>query len=173
MIQLILGGARSGKSRLAEQKAKDSGLSVTYVATAQAYDNEMRERIQHHQADRPTDWELIEEPLYLADRLAQIDQANQLILVDCLTLWMSNLLLNEQDDFQPQQCQKLLEVLPRLKSEIILVSNETGLGVVPMGQLSRKFVDESGRLHQQLGQIADHVVFCVAGFPMVLKGESK
>ena len=173
MIQLILGGARSGKSRLAEQNAKDSGLSVTYVATAQAYDDEMRERIQHHQADRPTDWGLVEEPLYLADRLVQIDQANQLILVDCMTLWMSNLLLNEQKDFQSQQCQKLLEVLPTLKSEIILVSNETGLGVVPMGQLSRKFVDESGRLHQQLGQIADHVVFCVAGFPMVLKGESK
>ncbi|WP_436915093.1 bifunctional adenosylcobinamide kinase/adenosylcobinamide-phosphate guanylyltransferase [Acinetobacter gandensis] len=173
MIQLILGGARSGKSRLAEQKAKDSGLSVTYVATAQAYDDEMLERIQHHQADRPTDWGLVEEPLYLADRLVQIDQANQLILVDCMTLWMSNLLLNEQKDFQSQQCQKLLEVLPTLKSEIILVSNETGLGVVPMGQLSRKFVDESGRLHQQLGQIADHVVFCVAGFPIVLKGESK
>ena len=173
MIQLILGGARSGKSRLAEQKAKDSGLSVTYVATAQAYDDEMRERIQHHQADRPTDWGLVEEPLYLADRLVKIDQANQLILVDCMTLWMSNLLLNEQKDFQSQQCQKLLEVLPTLKSEIILVSNETGLGVVPMGQLSRKFVDESGRLHQQLGQIADHVVFCVAGFPIVLKGESK
>lgn len=173
MIQLILGGARSGKSRLAEQKAKDSGLSVTYVATAQAYDDEMRERIQHHQADRPTDWGLVEEPLYLADRLVQIDQANQLILVDCMTLWMSNLLLNEQKDFQSQQCQKLLEMLPTLKSEIILVSNETGLGVVPMGQLSRKFVDESGRLHQQLGQIADHVVFCVAGFPIVLKGESK
>ena len=173
MIQLILGGARSGKSRLAEQKAKDSGLSVTYVATAQAYDDEMRERILHHQADRPTDWGLVEEPLYLADRLVQIDQANQLILVDCMTLWMSNLLLNEQKDFQSQQCQKLLEMLPTLKSEIILVSNETGLGVVPMGQLSRKFVDESGRLHQQLGQIADDVVFCVAGFPMVLKGESK
>lgn len=173
MIQLILGGARSGKSRLAEQKAKDSGLSVTYVATAQAYDDEMRERIQHHQADRPTDWGLVEEPLYLADRLVQIDQANQLILVDCMTLWMSNLLLNEQKDFQSLQCQKLLEMLPTLKSEIILVSNETGLGVVPMGQLSRKFVDESGRLHQQLGQIADHVVFCVAGFPIVLKGESK
>lgn len=173
MIQLILGGARSGKSRLAEQKAKDSGLSVTYVATAQAYDDEMLERILHHQADRPTDWGLVEEPLYLADRLVQIDQANQLILVDCMTLWMSNLLLNEQKDFQSQQCQKLLEMLPTLKSEIILVSNETGLGVVPMGQLSRKFVDESGRLHQQLGQIADHVVFCVAGFPIVLKGESK
>ena len=173
MIHFILGGARSGKSRLAEQNAKESAQAVIYVATAQAYDEEMQERIQHHQADRPADWGLIEEPLYLADRLMQIDQANQLILVDCMTLWMSNLLLNEQKDFQSQQCQKLLEVLPTLKSEIILVSNETGLGVVPMGQLSRKFVDESGRLHQQLGQIADHVVFCVAGFPIVLKGESK
>jgi Adenosyl cobinamide kinase/adenosyl cobinamide phosphate guanylyltransferase len=80
-------------------------------------------------------------------------------------------LLHEQADFQQQQCQKLLTVLPILKSDIILVSNETGLGVVPMGQISRKFVDESGRLHQQIGQIADHVVFCVAGFPMILKGD--
>ena len=173
MIQLILGGARSGKSRLAEQKAKDSGLPVVYVATAQAYDDEMLDRIQHHQAERPIHWGLVEEPVYLADRLLEIDQDNQLILVDCLTLWMSNLLLNEHTEFQPQQCQKLLATLPKLKSEIILVSNETGLGVVPMGQLSRKFVDESGRLHQQLGQLADHVVFCVAGFPMVLKGEKQ
>ncbi len=170
MIQLILGGARSGKSRLAEQKAKDSGRHVVYVATAQAYDDEMQDRIQHHQADRPEHWGLVEEPEYLAERLLEIDQVNQVILVDCLTLWMSNLLLNEDAEFQVQQCQKLLDILPKLKSEIILVSNETGLGVVPMGQLSRKFVDESGRLHQQLGQLADHVVFCVAGFPMVLKG---
>ena len=170
MIQLILGGARSGKSRLAEQKAKDSGQPVVYVATAQAYDDEMQARIQYHQADRPEHWGVAEEPEYLAERLLEIDQINQVILVDCLTLWMSNLLLNEDAEFQVQQCQKLLDILPKLKSDIILVSNETGLGVVPMGQLSRKFVDESGRLHQQLGQLADQVVFCVAGFPMVLKG---
>ncbi|MCL6234781.1 bifunctional adenosylcobinamide kinase/adenosylcobinamide-phosphate guanylyltransferase [Acinetobacter sp. ANC 5579] len=171
MIHFILGGARSGKSRLAEQKAKESAQAVIYVATAQAYDEEMQERIQHHQADRPEHWGLIEEPLYLADRLFEIDQAHQTILIDCLTLWMSNLLLHEQADFQQHQCQKLLKVLPTLKSDIIIVSNETGLGVVPMGQISRKFVDESGRLHQQIGQIADHVVFCVAGFPMILKGD--
>lgn len=171
MIQLILGGARSGKSRLAEQIAKDSGLAVSYVATAQALDAEMQQRIAHHQTQRPEHWQLIEEPYSLAERLQQIDAPNQLILVDCLTLWMSNLLMHEDANLQVMECQKLLDVLPRLQSQIILVSNETGLGVVPMGEISRKFVDESGRLHQQLGQIADKVVFCVAGFPMILKGE--
>jgi adenosylcobinamide kinase/adenosylcobinamide-phosphate guanylyltransferase len=171
MIQLILGGARSGKSRLAEQIAKDSGLAVSYVATAQALDAEMQQRIAHHQTQRPEHWQLIEEPYSLAERLQQIDAPNQLILVDCLTLWMSNLLMHEDANLQVMECQKLLDVLPKLQSQIILVSNETGLGVVPMGEISRKFVDESGRLHQQLGQIADKVVFCVAGFPMILKGE--
>lgn len=171
MIQLILGGARSGKSRLAEQIAKDSALVVSYIATAQALDAEMQQRIAHHQTQRPEHWQLIEEPYSLAERLQQIDAPNQLILVDCLTLWMSNLLMHEDANLQVMECQKLLDVLPKLQSQIILVSNETGLGVVPMGEISRKFVDESGRLHQQLGQIADKVVFCVAGFPMILKGE--
>ncbi|WP_166171791.1 bifunctional adenosylcobinamide kinase/adenosylcobinamide-phosphate guanylyltransferase [Acinetobacter sp. SA01] len=171
MIQLILGGARSGKSRLAEQAAKDSGLPVRYIATAQALDTEMQERIHHHQAQRPAHWQLIEEPFSLAERLQQIDAANQLILVDCLTLWMTNLLMHEDENLQAVECEKLLDVLPSLQSQIILVSNETGLGVVPMGEISRKFVDESGRLHQQLGKIADKVIFCVAGFPMILKGE--
>ena len=171
MMQLILGGARSGKSRLAEQIAKDSNLNVTYIATAQAFDHEMQARIDHHQAQRPGHWTVIEEPLYLADCLIELDQPNQLILVDCLTLWMSNLLMHENAELQMQQCQKLLDIVPILQAEVILVSNETGLGVIPMGEISRKFVDESGRLHQQLGQIAEKVVFCVAGFPMILKGE--
>lgn len=173
MIQLILGGARSGKSRLAEQYAIQSGLEVSYIATAQAHDDEMRDRIRHHQQQRPSDWKVIEEPLNLAKTLLAIDHPQQLILVDCLTLWMSNLLLLEDPSVQVTQCQELLEILPQLKAEIILVSNETGLGVVPIGQLSRRFVDESGRLHQQLGQIADRVLFCVAGFPMTLKGEKE
>ena len=171
MIQLILGGARSGKSRLAEQNAIQSGLPVTYVATAQAYDDEMQERISHHQQQRPQEWALLEEALYLADTLEKIDRPDHVILVDCLTLWMSNLLMHEHPDLQTEQCAQLFQVLPKLKSKLILVSNETGLGVVPMGQISRKFVDESGRLHQRLGQIADSVIFCVAGFPMILKGE--
>ncbi|NNH26015.1 bifunctional adenosylcobinamide kinase/adenosylcobinamide-phosphate guanylyltransferase [Acinetobacter terrestris] len=170
MMQLILGGARSGKSRLAERTAKDSGLAVIYIATAQAFDAEMQDRIHHHQAQRPGHWTVIEEPLYLANCLIELDQPNQVILVDCLTLWMSNLLMHENPELQMQQCQRLLDILPILESDVILVSNETGLGVIPMGEISRKFVDESGRLHQQLGQIADKVVFCVAGFPMILKG---
>lgn len=181
MIRLILGGARSGKSRLAEQLAQSFALDVTYIATAQAWDAEMQSRIEHHQNQRPTDWTVLEEPIYLADLLEKIDQPEQVILVDCLTLWMTNLLLNQDEnsqdvhlaELQMQECKKLLKILPTLQAHIILVSNETGLGVVPMGEVSRKFVDESGRLHQQLGKIADQVIFCVAGFPMYLKGEKE
>ena len=170
-MQLILGGARSGKSRLAEQVAQQLAQPVVYVATAQALDGEMQARIQHHQQQRPEDWRLCEEPIYLAEQLLKLDRPNQTILVDCLTLWMSNLLMHTDPGLQVQECQKLLDVVGSLQSELILVSNETGLGVVPMGQISRRFVDETGRLHQQLGQIATKVVFCVAGFPMILKGE--
>ena len=102
-----------------------------------------------------------------------LDHPNAVILVDCLTLWMSNLLMQSAENFAEQQISALLEVLPHLQADIILVSNETGLGVVPMGEITRKFVDETGRLHQQLGGIADKVLFCVAGFPMLLKGENQ
>ncbi|NUF11175.1 bifunctional adenosylcobinamide kinase/adenosylcobinamide-phosphate guanylyltransferase [Acinetobacter oleivorans] len=171
MLQLILGGARSGKSRLAEQTAINMQLAVTYVATAQALDPEMQSRIEHHQNQRPAHWSLVEEPLLLAKTLQKIDRPNQIILVDCLTLWLTNLLLLDDQSIQQFECEQLLKVLPTLESEIIVVSNETGLGVVPLGEISRRFVDEAGRLHQALGQIADKVVFCVAGFPMILKGE--
>ncbi|QSB54210.1 bifunctional adenosylcobinamide kinase/adenosylcobinamide-phosphate guanylyltransferase [Acinetobacter calcoaceticus] len=171
MLQLILGGARSGKSRLAEQTAISMQLAVTYVATAQALDSEMQSRIANHQNQRPAHWSLIEEPLFLAKTLQKIDQPNQIILVDCLTLWLTNLLLLDDQNVQEFECEQLLKVLPKLQSEIILVSNETGLGVVPLGEISRRFVDEAGRLHQALGQISDKVMFCVAGFPMILKGE--
>jgi len=171
MLQLILGGARSGKSRLAEQTAINTQLAVTYVATAQALDPEMQSRIEHHQNQRPAHWSLVEEPLLLAKTLQKIDRPNQIILVDCLTLWLTNLLVLDDQSIQQFECEQLLKVLPTLESEIILVSNETGLGVVPLGEISRRFVDEAGRLHQALGQIADKVVFCVAGFPMILKGE--
>ncbi|EQB7101896.1 bifunctional adenosylcobinamide kinase/adenosylcobinamide-phosphate guanylyltransferase [Acinetobacter baumannii] len=171
MLQLILGGARSGKSRLAEQTAISMQLAVTYVATAQALDPEMQSRIAHHQNQRPAHWSLVEEPLFLAKTLQKIDRPNQIILVDCLTLWLTNLLLLEDQNIQQFECEQLLKILPTLESEVILVSNETGLGVVPLGEISRRFVDEAGRRHQALGQIANKVVFCVAGFPMILKGE--
>lgn len=172
MIQLILGGARSGKSRLAQQIAIDAQCPVIYIATAQAQDAEMQARIAQHQQQRPSHWRLIEEPIELAGQLLAHDRADQVILVDCLTLWMSNLLLAADPALQRQQCEQLYAVLPTLKSQLILVSNETGLGVVPMGELTRRFVDESGWMHQQLAQQADEVRFCVAGLSMQLKGNS-
>ncbi|WP_150305272.1 bifunctional adenosylcobinamide kinase/adenosylcobinamide-phosphate guanylyltransferase [Pseudomonas saliphila] len=171
MIELILGGARSGKSRLAEQRARASNLPVTYIATSQALDAAMAERIAMHQQQRPAQWSLIEEPLALADALQRVCEVDQCVLVDCLTLWLTNLLLDPAPQRMEKEQQQLLDLLPHLKGEIILVSNETGLGVVPLGELTRQYVDAAGWLHQSLAQISDRVTFCVAGLPMTLKGE--
>ncbi|OOR89887.1 bifunctional adenosylcobinamide kinase/adenosylcobinamide-phosphate guanylyltransferase [Moraxella caviae] len=168
MIHLILGGARSGKSRHAETLAKASNKKVIYIATAQAFDDEMHVRISHHQNSRPKHWQTLETPIKLAETLTKWGDDDSVLLVDCLTLWLSNLLLAGDDVFESES-QAFLDVLATYQGELILVSNETGLGVVPMGELSRRFVDESGFLHQKLAQIADEVVFCVAGLPMMLK----
>lgn len=164
--ELILGGARSGKSRLAEQRALASGLEPLYLATATAGDGEMAERIRHHRARRGADWGLIEEPIALADTLLLNSRAERCILVDCLTLWLSNCL---HQGCWASERQALLAALPMLPGQVILVSNETGLGVVPMGELTRQFVDESGFLHQQLAQSCQRVTLVVAGLPMTLK----
>lgn len=170
MIDFILGGARSGKSYLAEQRAIISEKQVIYIATAQAHDIEMLQRIEHHQQRRPNHWKVIEESHDLAKIIAKYDQSEYVILIDCLTLWMSNLLMLEKQDWAHEQIKAFLAQASKLQCDLIVVSNETGLGVVPMGELTRRFVDETGRLHQQLGKIADRVSFCVAGFPMILKG---
>lgn len=172
MLELILGGARSGKSRLAEQRAADSGLAVCYIATAQALDGEMDSRIEHHRARRPAAWALVEEPLALARVLREQAAADRCLLVDCLTLWLTNLLLDADPQRLALEREALLECLAALPGRIILVSNETGLGVVPMGELSRRYVDEAGWLHQALAARATRVVFSVAGLPMLLKGEA-
>ncbi len=170
MIELILGGARSGKSRLAEQRAIATGLERVYIATATAQDAEMQQRIAQHQLNRQHQgWHTIEEPLSLAQVLTAQAQSNRCILVDCLTLWVSNHLCQSTTDFA-QAKQELLQQLAKLPGTIILVSNETGMGVVPMGQLSRDFVDQSGWLHQQIAQLADTVILTVAGLPHYLKG---
>lgn len=171
MRELILGGARSGKSALAEQIADHSGLEVVYIATAEARDGEMGERIAHHQARRPEQWLSIEEPLHLAATLQQQAAANRCLLVDCLTLWLSNLLAAGDTVFECER-EALLEILPQLPGRLIFVSNEVGLGIVPMGELTRKFCDESGRLHQTVASLCDRVTFVTAGLPMILKGES-
>ncbi|MCF5668574.1 bifunctional adenosylcobinamide kinase/adenosylcobinamide-phosphate guanylyltransferase [Pseudomonas marginalis] len=170
MLQLILGGARSGKSRLAERLANDSALPVIYIATSQPLDGEMNARVALHRQRRPDDWGLIEEPVELARVLRENAAVGQCLLVDCLTLWLTNLLMLEDVERLALEREQLLETLASLPGEIIFVSNETGLGVVPLGELTRRYVDEAGWLHQALAERCQRVVLTVAGLPLTLKG---
>ncbi|HZX16673.1 MAG TPA: bifunctional adenosylcobinamide kinase/adenosylcobinamide-phosphate guanylyltransferase [Pseudomonas sp.] len=172
MHELILGGARSGKSRLAERLAAESGLAVTYIATSQPLDGEMNTRIQHHRERRPAHWGLVEEPLALARVLREQAAADKCLLVDCLTLWLTNLLMLDNPARLSAEREALLDCVNGLPGRILLVSNETGLGVVPLGELTRRYVDEAGWLHQALAERCERVVFTVAGLPMVLKGNA-
>lgn len=172
MKQLILGGVRSGKSRLAERLAAASGLSVTYIATAVAGDEEMLARIARHRAHRPADWRLVEEPVHLAAALRAHAAADTCLLVDCLTLWLANLLCSDDTEALAREREALLATLPALPGTILLVANETNLGVVPADPLSRRFCDEAGCLHQELAALCDRVILTVAGLPHVLKGPS-
>lgn len=171
MRELILGGVRSGKSRLAEQHANDSGLEVVYVATAQARDAEMQQRIAHHQARRPAHWQVIEAGQNLAQVLQQQAADNRCVLVDCLTLWLTQLLCEASEAELRREVDAVLAVLPTLPGHIILVSNETNMGIVPLGELSRRYCDEAGRLHQQVGAICERVILTVAGLPLIVKGK--
>lgn len=170
MKQLILGGARSGKSALAEKWALDSGLAVTYIATATAGDEEMAGRIAHHRARRPVGWQLLEEPLRLASSMTSHAAPGRCLIVDCLTLWLNNLLASENEPLFRAEREALLASLPGLPGRIVFVSNEVGMGIVPLGELTRRFCDEAGRLHQDLAQVCDQVVFVAAGLPLLLKG---
>lgn len=183
MVELILGGARSGKSALAEQRAGASSLAVTYIATGTAGDEEMAARIAHHQQRRPAHWTLVEEPLHLAATLQSHAASERCLLVDCLTLWLSNLLFhnppaNDSDESpntdllrtETEALYQCLQSFNKLPGHIILVSNEVGLGIVPMGAATRLYVDEAGRLNQKIAQMCDRVTFVAAGLPLELKG---
>jgi adenosylcobinamide kinase/adenosylcobinamide-phosphate guanylyltransferase len=174
MLEFFLGGARSGKSRLAEQRINQyrsgNGMPAIYFATAQAGDAEMQQRIAHHRQQREINrWQTIEVPLQLGAALRANDHAESLILIDCLTLWLSNC-LHQGDDCCLKEREDFLAALETFSGTVILVSNEVGQGIVPLGELSRRFVDEAGRLHQEIAARADRVVFCVAGLPQILKG---
>lgn len=164
---LVLGGARSGKSAHAEARAVATGGERVYIATAQAFDEEMRERIARHRIDRGGGWRTIEVPLALAETIAAEDRPGRVLLVDCLTLWASNLLLADADIAQATL--GLTRAIESRAGGIILVSNEVGLGIVPDNALARRFRDEAGRINQAVAAACDEVVFVAAGLPLTLK----
>jgi adenosylcobinamide kinase / adenosylcobinamide-phosphate guanylyltransferase len=176
---LVIGGARSGKSAWAERQAAAAQCPVTVVVTGQALDGEMAERIALHRAQRPAHWRTVEAPLALAGALQREARSDGLLVVDCLTLWLTNLLLAEGFDdtavWRPsatyrREVDALLDGLPALPGQVLLIGNEVGHGIVPMGALNRVFVDENGRLHQALAQRCDAVRFVMAGCVLPLKG---
>ncbi|ANL47185.1 bifunctional adenosylcobinamide kinase/adenosylcobinamide-phosphate guanylyltransferase [Rhizobium phaseoli] len=165
---LVLGGARSGKSLFAENLVTSSGLERHYIATGRAWDEEMQARIDQHKADRGASWTTHEEPLALAERLAAIDGAGRAILVDCLTLWVTNLMMEERDI--TVEFARLAEFVSRAKARLVFVSNEVGLGIVPENRMARDFRDHAGRLHQMIAAKAAEVYFIAAGLPLKMKG---
>lgn len=187
MIELVIGGARSGKSAHAERQALEAqkgGLRVAYIATAQGaetQDAEMERRIAHHRARRPAAWASIEAPLQLAAALRRHAAPDTCLLVDCLTLWLSNLFFAGRAARQAEagaaidcpllagETQALCEALPALPGRVILVSNEVGWGIVPMHPVSRLFADEQGRLNQRVAALGDRVTLVAAGLPLSLK----
>ena len=179
---LILGGARSGKSGLAERLAHASGKEVVYVATSYAGDAEMTARIAHHRARRPAEWKTVEEPTALAATLRTVCAPERIVLVDCLTLWLTNLMFSTHEDYPdlgpidlpPSFVGERAALLAWLDEpgagDVIFVSNEVGMGIVPYGAVSRAFVDEAGRLNQDVAARCERVLFVAAGLPLALKG---
>lgn len=165
---LVLGGARSGKSAFAERLVRARGGKPVYLATATAGDEEMRVRIARHRQDRGGAWHTIEEPLALAEALERASEAAQAVLIDCLTLWLANLMLAGRDP--ATEAPRLVAALGRCRGPVTLVSNEVGLGLVPDTALGRAFRDAQGRLNQQVAAAAARVVFVAAGLPLWLKG---
>lgn len=166
-VDFVLGGARSGKTGVALARAEASGLSAVMVATAQARDAEMDARIAAHRAERGPAWGLVEEPLALADALAREAGEGRVLVVDCLTLWLTNVLLADRD--VEAEIAMLAAALERVGGAVILVSNEVGLGIVPENALARRFRDLQGRLNREIARLADRVTLVVAGLEMVVK----
>lgn len=171
-VILILGGARSGKSRYAQEVAETLEGKKLFVATAQALDGEMAERIENHKKRRGGLWETREEPVEIVQVISEMQSEYSVILVDCLTLWVSNLLMAHGDDREgiENRIQSLIGRLPNMETTILLVSNEVGLGIVPENRLARSFRDLAGMLNQGVARVSDRVVFMVAGIPVVVKG---
>ncbi len=167
-LTLVLGGVRAGKSTYA-QKLAAQGERVLFVATAEAGDAEMEARIRAHQASRPAEWDTLEEPLDVVAALEPVLHGYDTVLLDCLTLWVSNLLLDERRRDIPSEVQRLMELYRQGGASWVVVSNEVGLGVVPANELGRTFADELGRVNQIVAEEADAVYFMAAGLPLAMK----
>ena len=166
-LVLLVGGARSGKSRLALERAQALPGELIYVATGEALDAEMSERIAHHRAERGTRWRTVEAPLDLSEAIARESSNDNVLVVDCLTLWLSNLILGERDVVAATA--SLLDALARRRGVVLLVSNEVGMGIVPENALARRFRDEAGRLNQAVARAADEVLLVCAGLALRMK----
>ena len=167
-ITFVLGGARSGKSAYAEKLVEASQLQPVYLATGRAFDGEMENRISIHRDRRGSQWQTVEEPLNLADVLKQHTGSDRFVLVDCQTLWVTNLMMAEHNI--ATETAKLIEALGQLTGPVVFVSNEVGLGIVPENRMAREFRDHAGFLHQAVASVADEVYFLAAGLPIKMKG---
>lgn len=165
---LVLGGARSGKSAFAENLVLQSGLARHYLATGRAWDDEMTSRIRKHREDRGPDWVTIEEPLQLVETLESVNQPENVVLIDCLTLWVTNLMMEERN--MMAEFLALASFIETATARMVFVSNEVGLGIVPENRMAREFRDHAGRLHQMIAAKAEEVYFIAAGLPLKMKG---
>ena len=179
---LITGGARSGKSRYAVELAKQKGGNVAFIATAIAGDEEMTERIRMHQTARPSDWTTIEESINVAQAIADVASNHSTIIVDCLTLLITNLVFeppyNEEINYEKEQkiytaVEKIIETTKNVEATVIVISNELGMGLVPEDALARRFRDIAGRANQLMAEAADEAYVCISGIPMRIKGENE
>lgn len=166
-VTFVLGGARSGKSEFAEELVLAMGLKPIYLATGRAYDDEMEDRIATHKERRGANWETVEEPLALSDALMQSDFEGRVILVDCLTLWVTNLMMAGADI--KTECEQLANTLLKLKTPVVLVSNEVGLSIIPENKMAREFRDYAGFVNQRIAKISNEAYFIAAGLPLKLK----
>ena len=177
---LVLGGVKSGKSRYAESLVQKVSTRVSVIVTAQALDDEMKRRIARHQADRPNTWLVYEQPLMLGQQLRDLAQGEsaagtmagaktEVILIDCLTLWLSNLLMLNDAAMMKAQVEDFVAAVKECSTPLVMVSNETNMGIVPLGEVSRRYCDEVGLLHQRLATVCDRVDLLVAGLPLNVK----
>lgn len=171
-VIFITGGCRSGKSRFALDYANRHYLKKIYLATCEPLDEEMVRRIELHKKARGSEWQTVEEPIAIVDRARQLGMKDQVILVDCITLWISNLLMKWDDEAKiMKEVEQLLEAVNKNPSSFIFVSNEVGMGIVPAEPIARRFRDLAGTINQRIGEVADTMVFMISGIPLFLKGK--